>query len=303
MLRNSFILCFVLIILCSIRFMTCAQELRCNVIVNDQQVQTQERQIITQMRDAISQFMNTTEWTTDKYREVERIKCNILITLGGDSDVSQGRYTATVQIQSSRPIYGADIESPILTFFDRSFSFEYQPSQPLIFAENAYTTNLTAMLAYYAYVILAFDYDSFSNLGGSPILQRILNILNNSQQANFPGWTSADVRNRYWLSENLNNPQFNPFREGLYQYHRLAMDNFAKDPEGSRKKIVEVLLKLKQVNQVRPNAIVLNAFFDSKADELLNIFSEGDPSVIKQAVEILVTIDPTNASKYRTLIK
>jgi hypothetical protein len=283
--------------------MTCAQELRCNVIVNDQQVQTQERQIITQMRDAISQFMNTTEWTTDKYREVERIKCNILITLGGDSDVSQGRYTATVQIQSSRPIYGADIESPILTFFDRSFSFEYQPSQPLIFAENAYTTNLTAMLAYYAYVILAFDYDSFSNLGGSPILQRILNILNNSQQANFPGWTSADVRNRYWLSENLNNPQFNPFREGLYQYHRLAMDNFAKDPEGSRKKIVEVLLKLKQVNQVRPNAIVLNAFFDSKADELLNIFSEGDPSVIKQAVEILVTIDPTNASKYRTLIK
>lgn len=107
-----------------------AQELRCNVIVNDQQVATQERQIITQMKDAISQFMNTTEWTNDKYREFERIKCNIFITLGGDSDVTQGRYTATVQIQSSRPIYGTDLESPLLTFFDRNFAFEYQPRNP-----------------------------------------------------------------------------------------------------------------------------------------------------------------------------
>jgi hypothetical protein len=280
-----------------------AQELRCNVIINDQQVATQERQIITQMRDAISQFMNTTEWTNDKYREFERIKCNIFITLGGDSDVTQGRYTATVQIQSSRPIYGTDLESPLLTFFDRSFAFEYQPSQPLIFAENANTTNLTAMLAYYAYVILAMDYDSFANLGGNVVLPRILNILNNSQQANYAGWGAGDTRNRYWLSENLNNPQFTPFREGIYQYHRLAMDNFAKDAEGSRKKIVEVLQKIKQVNQVRPNAILINAFFDAKADELLNIFSEGDPSTIKQAVDLLVSIDPTNSSRYRSLIK
>ncbi len=280
-----------------------AQELRCNVIINDQQVQTQERQIITGMKDAISQFMNTREWTNDKYREFERIKCNILITLGGDSDVSQGRYTATVQIQSSRPIYGSDYESPLLTFFDRNFAFEYQPSQPMIFTENAYTTNLTAMLAYYAYVILALDYDSFANQGGSPILQRILNILNNSQQANYPGWNSGDSRNRYWLSENLNNPLFTPFREGLYQYHRLAMDSFGKNPEEARKKIIEVLQKLKQVNQVRPASVTINAFFDSKADELVNIFSEGNPATIKQAVDLLIAIDPTNATKYRTLIK
>jgi len=280
-----------------------AQELRCNVIVNDQQVQTQERQIITGMRDAISQFMNTKEWTADKYREFERIKCNILITLGGDSDVSQGRYTATVQIQSSRPIYGTDYESPLLTFFDRNFSFEYQPSQPLIFTENAYTTNLTAMLAYYAYVMLALDYDSFANQGGNPFLQRILNILNNSQQANFPGWNSSDTRNRYWLSENLNNPQFLAYREGLYQYHRLAMDTFGKNPEDARKKIVEVLQKLKQVNQTRPASVTINAFFDSKADELVSVFSEGNPIMVKQAVDLLVVIDPTNASKYRALVK
>lgn len=280
-----------------------AQELRCNVIINDQQVQTQERQIITGMKDAISQFMNTREWTNDKYREFERIKCNILITLGGDSDVSQGRYTATVQIQSSRPIYGTDYESPLLTFFDRNFAFEYQPSQPMIFTENAYTTNLTSMLAYYAYVILALDYDSFANQGGNPILQRILNILNNSQQANYPGWNSGDSRNRYWLSENLNNPLFMPFREGLYQYHRLAMDTFGKNPEEARKKILEVLQKLKQVNQVRPASVTINAFFDSKADELVSIFSEGNPATIKQAVDLLIVIDPTNATKYRTLIK
>lgn len=280
-----------------------AQELSCNVMINDQQVQTQERQIITGMKDAISQFMNTREWTNDKYREFERIKCNIFITLGGDSDVSQGRYTATVQIQSSRPIYGTDYESPLLTFFDRNFAFEYQPSQPMIFTENAYTTNLTSMLAYYAYVILALDHDSFANQGGNPILQRILNILNNSQQANFPGWNSGDSRNRYWLSENLNNPLFTPFREGLYQYHRLAMDAFGKNPEEARKKILDVLQKLKQVNQVRPASVTINAFFDSKADELVNIFSEGNPATIKQAVDLLIVIDPTNATKYRTLIK
>lgn len=280
-----------------------AQELSCNVMINDQQVQTQERQIITGMKDAISQFMNTREWTNDKYREFERIKCNIFITLGGDSDVSQGRYTATVQIQSSRPIYGTDYESPLLTFFDRNFAFEYQPSQPMIFTENAYTTNLTSMLAYYAYVILALDHDSFANQGGNPILQRILNILNNSQQANFPGWNSGDSRNRYWLSENLNNPLFTPFREGLYQYHRLAMDAFGKNPEEARKKILDVLQKLKQVNQVRPASVTINAFFDSKADELVNIFLEGNPATIKQAVDLLIVIDPTNATKYRTLIK
>ena len=280
-----------------------AQELQCNVIVNDQQVQTQERQIITGMRDAIAQFMNTTEWTKDKFREFERIKCNILITLTGDTQVSEGRYTATVQIQSLRPIYGTDYLSPMLTFFDRSFAFEYQPSQPLIFAENANTTNLTAMLAYYAYTILAFDYDSFANQGGNAVMPRILNILNNSQQAGYSGWTSGDTRNRYWISENLNNPQFLPFREGLYQYHRLAMDIFNKNPEEARKKIVEVLQKIKQVNQTRPSSVIINAFFDSKADEIVNLFTEGSPAVVKQAVDILVSVDPTNATKYRALLK
>lgn len=282
---------------------THAQELRCNVIVNDQQVQTQERQIITGMRDAIAQFMNTTEWTRDKYQDLERIKCNILITLGGDSDLLQGRYTATVQIQSSRPTFGSDYESPMLTFFDRNFAFEYQPSQPLIFAENVVTTNLTATLAYYAYVIIALDQDSFANQGGNTVLPRILNILNNSQQANYPGWNSGDTRNRYWLSENLNNPQFLPYREGLYQYHRLAMDIFSKNPEEARTKIVDVLQKLKQVNQIRPASVTINAFFDSKADELVSIFSEGNPATIKQAVDILVAIDPTNSTKYRALVK
>lgn len=282
---------------------THAQELQCNVIVNDQQVQTQERQIIAGMRDAIAQFMNTTEWTKDKFREYERIKCNILITLTNDTQVNEGRYAATVQIQSTRPIFGSDYQSPMLTFFDRSFTFEYQPSQPLIFAENANTTNLTAMLAYYAYVILAFDYDSFANQGGNSIMPRILNILNNSQQAGYGGWTSGDTRNRYWLSENLNNPQFLPFREGLYQYHRLAMDSFSKNPEEARKKIVEVLQKIKQVNLTRPASVLINAFFDSKADEIVNIFNEGNAVVVKQAVDILISVDPTNATKYRSLIR
>lgn len=278
-----------------------AQELNANVIINDAQVQTQERQVIQQLRDAIAGFMNTTRWTNDNYKQHERIKCNILITLTGGTDLANGRYTANVQIQSSRPVYGSNYETIVLTFFDRNFNFEFFPSQPLIFTENVFSTNLTAMLAYYAYTILALDADSFAPQGGNPYIERILNILNNSQQAGAQGWNNSDTRNRYFISENLNNPQLSGYREALYLYHRKGIDYFSENPELGRKNILEAIKKIAQVNQVRPNAVMINAFFDSKAEEIINIFSQADAAMRKEAAALLVGIDPTNANRYQLL--
>jgi len=279
------------------------QELECTIILNSDRVQTQERQILTQLKNAIEQFMKTTRWTNESFEEHEKIKCTIFINLDPSSVVSEGKYAATVQIQSLRPIYGTDYESPILNFFDKNFDFEYVPAQPLIFTENVYTTNLTATLAFYAYTILALDYDSFANYGGNPFYERILNITNNSQQAGATGWSAGDTRNRYWISENLNNPQFLPFREALYIYHRLVMDDFLNDSDKKRERVVEVLEKIKQVRDLRPTAVMLNAFFDAKSNELINIFSQAQDPIREKAVKLLSELDPTNAGNYRKLVR
>ncbi|MDW8209578.1 MAG: DUF4835 family protein [Cytophagales bacterium] len=296
--------CFVFIMSIGLLWrQACGQELNANVIINDVQVQTQERQVIQQLREAIANFINTTRWTNDNYKSHERIKCNFLITLTANTDVASGRYTANVQVQSSRPVYGTNYETILLTFFDRNFNFEFFPSQPLIFTENVFSTNLTAMLAYYAYAILALDADSFAPQGGNPHIDRLLNILNNSQQAGAAGWNNTDSRNRYFIAENLNNPQLNGYREALYLYHRKGLDYFADNPELARKNIAEAIRKINQANQLRPNAVLINAFFDSKAEELMHIFSRAEAPLRKEIGTILTRLDPTNASRYQVLLK
>lgn len=294
----------------SFSFGAIAQELFCEVIINADQIQTQEKQIIQQLQENLKKFMNETRFTNETYKENEKIKCNIFITLvpgGGGrtaTDVAAGTYAATVQIQSVRPVYASTYESPMLVFFDQSFTFSYQPNQPLIFNENANTNNLTALLAFYAHIILALDVDSFAEKGATPLLERIRNITSNSQQTGEAGWQNNDNRNRYWLSENLNSPQFLPFREAMYIYHHQGLDNFAKDAELSRTKIVEALEKLKAINKLRPvDALLIDAFMDAKINELIKIFGQGKPEMIKQAADIMVLLDPANADKYKALVK
>ncbi len=286
-----------------------AQEFRCTVQIDDRQVQTQEKQILQQLKNDMEKFMNETKFTNETYEQKERIKTNILVSLqasqgGVSTDVTQGTYAATVQIQSVRPVYGSTYESPVLVFFDQNFAFNYQPSQPLFFNENANISNLTALLAFYAYVMLALDADSFTDKGASPIIEKILNITNNSQQSGALGWSNNNNRNRFWLSENLNSVQFVPFREAMYIYHRKGLDVFAQNPAEGRKKVLEALEKLKAINQLRAaDALLIDAFMDAKMNELLKIFAEGTPEDIKKAADIMSQIDPQNSSQYRALVK
>jgi len=302
---------FVILFACCFSFVVYGQELRCNVMLNADQVQTQEKAMLAQLQQNIQKFMNETRFTNQEYKENEKLKCTIFITLlpqntenpARGTDVTAGTYAATVQIQSVRPVYASTYESPMLMFFDQNFAFSYQPNQPLIFNENANTSNLTALLAFYAHIILALDVDSFTEKGATPLLERILNITNNSQQSG-AGWGNNDNRNRYWLSENYNSPQFIAFREALYIYHRQGLDMFIKDPEEARKKIVEALEKLKAINKLRPaDALLIDAFMDAKINELIKIFGQGTPELIKQATDSMVLLDPQNGDKYRALVK
>jgi len=280
-----------------------AQELNCTIRINSDQVQTQEQQVFADMEKAITQFMNTTKWTDVEFEEKERIKCDILITLNKGTSITN--FGAIVQVKSIRPIFGTEYDSPLLTFFDNKWQFEYAPSQPLIFSENTYTTELTSLLAYYAYMVIGMDFDSFSEKGGSPYYQRALNILNNSQTSGKGGWTAlgGDTRDRYWLITNINSPQFENFRIGLYQYHCLGMDLLTDKPQEARQQILDVLKALKIVRDQQPASVTINAFFDAKFLEIANLFSQADEATRIEASEILVQLDPANSAIYRKLAK
>ncbi|MDO1445344.1 DUF4835 family protein [Rhodocytophaga aerolata] len=285
-----------------------AQELRCNVIIDTDQLRSSmvtEKQVFVDMQTAISNLMNNQRWTNDKYLPQERINCNLVIRITDMPSIKS--FVGTAQIQSSRPVYGTDYESFLLNFIDREWQFEYTPAQPMDFNENTFTNNLTSMLSFYAYIIIGLDNDSFSRLGGSAYLQKAMIIANTAQQGatnGEKGWGSTeDNRNRYWLIENLLSPQMLPLREGLYTYHRQALDNFLASPEQARTQILEVLGNIKKINQIRPAALLTNTFFDTKINELINFFLEGTPQQKQTAYNLLVELDPTKTDKYNALIK
>lgn len=285
-------------------FCSLGQELRCEVIVNSDQVQATDRQVFQQMQAAISEVMNNTRWTSDVYQADERIRCKMFITLRAMPQI--GVFEANTQIISSRPTYGTGYETTVLSFVDTKFEFEYNQAQPLQFAPNTFTSNLTAILSFYAYTIIGMDNDSFARLGGSNALAEANNILNlvSSSGGASGGWSaSADSRNRYWLINNLQDPQFEPFRAAVYLYHRQGLDLMAQDPERARQNILEALKNIQQVARLRPGAALLRSFFEAKSTELSNAFTSATPAQKQQAYELLSQVDPTNRAKYEPLLK
>ncbi|MCG8320462.1 MAG: DUF4835 family protein [Cytophagales bacterium] len=284
------------------------QELNANVVVNlGPRVQTSERAVFRDMETAFSQFLNTRKWTNDNFSIEERIDCNLVITIEKMNSVSS--FEAAVQIQSARPIYNTNYESILLNmaqnYADNNWNFDYVTSQPLEFNENSLQNNITAILAYYAYIIIGIDYDSFSKFGGTQYFEKARNIANNAdQQFGGNGWKQfvSPPRNRYWLAENLNSPQLQSAREAMYDYHRLGLDTFDQSPDESRKSILDSLKKIRTAFQANPNAYIIILFLYAKSDELINIFSEGDLTVRRQAYEILAQLQPTKTSDYQEIL-
>ncbi|HEY3429217.1 MAG TPA: DUF4835 family protein [Cyclobacteriaceae bacterium] len=293
----------VVAILILLSFNSFSQELNTIVTINvGPKVQTTDRNVFRDMKNALQQFLNTRKWTNDAFQTHEKINCSLLININDMPSI--GIFSASVQVQSARPVYNTNYTSLLLNFADRDWEFEYIESQPLEYNDNSYTSNLTSMLAFYAYVIIGMDYDSFSELGGTPHFQKAYTVVNNAQSSNRPGWQAlGNNRNRYAMIENLINPQMTDVRKSLYSYHRLGLDTFEKNPDQSREVILKGLKDVKRARDLNPNAILVISFFDAKSKELANIFSDGALPVRREAYELIIVMDPSNRSSYDKIIK
>lgn len=283
--------------MCSTFFVT-AQELNCQVSIVSQQVQgTVEKQVFEQMQKIIFEFMNNTRWTKDVYTQQERIDCSILINV--TQKLSTDEYLGTIQIQSRRPVYKSSFFTPLFNYIDENFQFKFQQFSQLEFNLNTFQNNLTSILAFYAYVVIALDYDSFSPLGGTEYWQKAQTIVNNAQTTSEKGWKSSEGnKNRYWLVENQLQPVFQGIRNCYYKYHREGMDIMSEKSDKGRENILNSIDLLVPVYNNRPASFNMQLFFNAKGDEIVNVFSQGLPDEKSKIVEKLMIIDPANTTKY-----
>ena len=279
-----------------------AQELRCNVTVSAQRIQGANQNLFRTMQSDIYEFMNNRKWTDHVYSYDEKLKCNIMILL--EEQISADEFSGTIQVQLIRPVFDSSYETTLLNIKDNNFRCRYVEFQPLEFNETSNRENLTNILAFYAYVILGYSYDSFSLEGGTPYFEKAQAIVNNSQNLPVKGWKSFESeRNRYWLLENIMNKSYSDFRKCMYNYHRNGLDLMSQRAEEGRATIAESLRDLQKVFRKRPSTYILQMFFDAKVDELVNVFSKSYPDERNRVLTILNEIDPSNGSKYARISK
>lgn len=296
---NRFGIVFLLLILSESAIS--AQELNCNVQINSDQVQGTNKSVFSTLQKSVSEFMNTRHWSDMTLANNEKIDCNINIIV---KKVEGENFTAEIQVQSRRPVYNSGYYTTLFNFRDNDFSFSYKEFEQLEMNENTITSNLTAVLAYYAYLIVGFDMDSYSRLGGSPFFQEAENIVNAAQSANLSGWKAFESsKNRYALVNNLTDEAFKKFRNYFYEYHRLGLDEMSVNVDNGRAKIVSGLPTIREANRSRPSAILVSAFLDSKSDELINILAKASTQEKKSAYEILCDVNPTQTDKYEKILK
>ena len=298
-MKRYLLIFFVLFVNLSATF---AQELRCNISISAQKIQGANRTLFETMQSDLYEFMNNRKWTDHQYSMDERIECNIFINL--DEQISSDEFKGSIQVQARRPVFNASYETILLNIKDNDFHAKYVEYQTLEFNETSNKDNLTNILAYYAYIVLGMDYDSFTPEGGTEFFQKALTIVNNSQNAREKGWKAYESeRNRYWLVENILNKSYAGFRNCTYQYHRQGLDLMSDKAPDGRGVIAESLKSIQKVFRSRPSLYILQVFFDAKSDELVNIFSKSFPDERARVVAILNECDPSNGSKYEKITK
>lgn len=281
-----------------------AQELKCNVTINSDQVEGSNKSVFNTLQQSIQEFVNNSQWTNLTFQDKERIECNMLIVV---KQVQDNMYVCEFTCQSRRPVFGTTYTTPILNFKDNNFAFTYQEFDRLDFQQHTFTSNLTALIAYYCYLIIGHDMDSFSRLGGTPYFQICEDIVNAAQSASLEsteqsGWKAFDSnRNRYALINNLMDEAFKEYRQYFYDYHRYGLDEMINNVANGRARIASGIEILDKANKARPATYVINAFLDAKSDELVNIFQEGTEDERTKVYETLVNIDPTRQSTYEQI--
>ena len=279
-----------------------AQDLNARVQILAPQISNSNKRILDILSNTIKDFLNGRRWSTDALQPQERIDCNFVITIT-DWDGSSN-FKAEAQIQSNRPVYNSTYSSTLLNINDRDFGFTFSEGQALDFSEQTYITNLSSLLAFYAYIITGMDYDTFSRFGGTPYFQKAQTVLNNAQTSPNTGWKAIEnLRNRFWLVENLTNKSYNPIRETLYTYHREGLDVMAENQSKGRKAVLSVLPQLQKIDKQKQGSVLYQVFFTAKSNEIVSILSAADPQDRIKAFNVLSQVDPANSLKYDLLKK
>ncbi|MAW30564.1 MAG: DUF4835 domain-containing protein [Flavobacteriales bacterium] len=277
-----------------------SQELLCNVRVNSSQIQTSDRKIFQTMQTEIYEFINNRVWTTSNFQNEERIECTFVINVS--KKISSDEFEASLQIQSTRPVYGTSFKTPLFNYLDNNFRFKYLEYQSLEFSELTHMSNLTSVLAFYVNIILGLDFASFSEYGGNEYFSIAQRIVNNAQNTPEPGWKAFESdKNRYWLVNDLLDQRYEDFHTSFYRYHRLGLDLLGEEPDDARFEITESIEGLKSIYRNNSSAFILKIFFDAKTDEIVNIYSEAFPNEKARIVKTLLEIDPSNSTKYQLI--
>lgn len=280
-----------------------AQELNCRVQVNTPKLQTVDPKVFKTLETAIAGFLNNSRWTEDQYKESEKITCNV--TLNITEEISATSFKADLAIQATRPVYGTDYETVIFSHSDGEVAFNYEEFQPLEYSENVFTNNLSAVLAYYCYIIIGTDYDTFAEKGGEAHYQKAQNIVSTipSNVANvFSGWKSIESqRNRYWMVENFLSPRMVNFRKAMYTYHRGGLDRMSTEMEGAVIACATAITQIAEAHKVYRNTMIVQMFGLNKQTEILQIFSQADQTQKDRVYKAMIQIDASNANKYRII--
>ena len=273
-----------------------AQQLNCIVNVNSDQITLTNKQIFNTLEKSLSDFINKTDWTGISYKQEEKINCSMYITV---TAYDSNQFTATIQVQSSRPIYNSTYSSPILNFNDKDFSFKYNEFENLNFNPTNFESNLVSVISFYSFVIIGLDADTYSKQGGSKYLETAQDIANIAVTGGYKGWGQADGnQNRFFLINDLLSSTVFSFREALYEYHFEGLDTMISDVKSAKLKIKDAVTTLGKINDTRPNAFLTRVFFDAKSDEIVSVFSAGPSLDCKELIGKLNVISPINSAKW-----
>lgn len=277
-----------------------AQDLNARVQILSPQVQNTNKRALDVLEKAISDFLNNRTWSTNQVAAPERIDCSFVITITNWDGSSN--FTAQAQIVSTRPVFNTAYNSPVLSMSDDHFDFSYTEGQLMDYSDQQYMNNLTSLLAYYAYIIVGLDADTFALNGGTPFYSAAQNIVNYSQNTGHSGWRSMEgTTNRFWLVNNLQDRRYQPIRDFLYSFYLEGLDRMADNAPEARRTVLDLLPLLRKVDRLAQGAVFNQVFFTAKSDELIGICSGMGPQERIQAYNILAEVDPANANKYESL--
>lgn len=289
---------FILLFLSSITWAN-AQELKCNVQINSDKIQGTNKSVFKDLQQNITQFINERKWTDLVFEEEERIECSINLII---NSVDGNDFSGELLVQSRRPVFNSNYPTTLINFKDNGINFTYNEFDQLEFTPSNLSSNLTAILAYYAYLIIGYDMDTFSRWGGTPYFQAAESIVTQAQSTSWSGWRAFDNnRNRYAVVSNLMDEAFRKFREYNYQYHRLGLDEMSFNATNGRAKIANGFELLREANRARPNAVIITMFLDAKNDELINIFKQGSREEKEKMIENLTAINPAMTNRYEQI--